>query len=154
MLYKNVAIENGMKPFPSQGTPRTARLWTIRSKFNAILDMVADSDIHLSKLEAVLERFGEETTSEYRAMSGNYHSSQPKITVGSSGSVVVLRDGEEFNIHDPIGPVTTKGRPRAASRLKSGFEDCIYQKEVKHRRCGNCQELGHYRTGCPLLVLH
>ena len=101
--------------------------------------MVADSDIHLSKLEAVLESFAQETTREYRAMSGNDHSSQPKTAVGSSGSV---------------GPVPTKGRPRAASRLKSGFEDSIYQKEVKHRRCGNCQELGHYKTGCPLLVLH
>ena len=120
--YKNVAIENGIRPFPSQCTPGTARLWTLRSKFNAILEMVADSDIHLSKLDAVLERFAEETTSEYKAMSVNYQSSQSKTTIGSSGSVVILRDGEELNIRDPIGPVPTKGRPRAASRLKSDLK--------------------------------
>ena len=83
--------------------------------------MVADSDIHLSKLDAVLERFAEETTSEYKAMSVNYQSSQSKTTIGSSGSVVVLRDGEELNIRDPIDSVPTKGRPRAASKLKSDF---------------------------------
>ena len=50
--YKNVAIENGIRPFPNQGTRGTARLWILRSKFNAILEMVADSDIHLPKLDA------------------------------------------------------------------------------------------------------
>ena len=108
--------------------------------------MVADSDIHLSKLDAVLERFAEETSNEYKAWSVNYQSSQSKTNIGSSGSVVILRDGEELTICDPIGPVPTKGRPRAASRLKSDFEDSLSQKEVKHRRCENCQELGHYST--------
>ena len=78
------------------------------------------------RLDAVLKRFAKETTSEYKAMSVNYQSSQSKTNIGSSGSVVVLRDGEELTIRDPIGPVPTKGRPRAASRLKSGFEDSLY----------------------------
>jgi len=52
--YKNVAIENGIKPFSNQGTRGTARLWTLRSKFNAILEIVSDSDIHISKLDVVL----------------------------------------------------------------------------------------------------
>jgi len=38
---------------------------------------------------------------------------------------MVLRDGEELTICDLIGPVATKGRPKGASRLKSGFEDFI-----------------------------
>ena len=40
--YKNVAIENGIRPFPNQGNRGTARLWTLRSKFNVILEMIAD----------------------------------------------------------------------------------------------------------------
>ena len=132
----------------------TARLWTLDSKFNAILEMVADSDIHLSKLDIVLERFADEISNEYIVRSVNYQSSQFKTNIGSSGSVVVLRDGEELTIRDPTGPVPTKGRPKCASRLKSGFEDSLSQKEVKHRKCENCQQLGHYRTGCPLLVLN
>jgi len=92
---QNVATENGIRPFPSLGTLGTAILWTLRSKFNAILEIVADSDIHLLKLDAVLERFAEETSSEYKSMSTNYQSSQSKTNIGSSGSVVVLRDGQE-----------------------------------------------------------
>ena len=111
--YQNVAIENSIRPFPIQGTRGTARLWTLRSKFNAILEMVADSDLHLSKLDAVLERFAEETSNEYKIRSVNYQSSQSKTSIGSSGSVVILRDSEELNIRDPIGHVPTKGRPRA-----------------------------------------
>jgi len=123
--YKNVAIENGIRPFPIQGTRGTARLWILHSKFNAILEMVADSDIHLSKLDVVLERFAEDTSNEYKVRSVNYQSSQSKTNIGSSESVVVLRDSEELNIRDPIGPIPTKERPRGASRLKSDFEDSL-----------------------------
>ena len=81
-----------------------------------------------------MNRFAEETRNEYKATSGHYQSLQSKINIGSIGSVVILRDGEELNIRDPIGPVSTKGRPRGASRLKSGFEDSLSQKEVKHQK--------------------
>ena len=65
---------------------------------------------------------------------------------------MVLRDGEELTIRDPTGHVLTKGRPKSASKLKSDFEYSLSQKEVKHRKCENCQQLGHYRTGYLLLV--
>ena len=71
--------------------------------------MVADSDIHLSKLDAILESFAAETSNEYKSKSVNYKSSQLETNIGSSGSVVVLRYGEELNIRDPISPVPTKG---------------------------------------------
>ena len=93
---------------------------------------MADSDIHLSKLDAILERFTAEANNEYKSRSVNYKSSQSETNIGSSRSVVVLRDGEELNIRDPIDHVPTKGRPRSASRLKSDFEDSLSQKEVKH----------------------
>jgi len=105
--------------------------------------MVVDSDIHLSKFDAVLKRFAEETSNEYKIRSINYQSSQFKTNIGFSGSVVDLRDSEKLTIRDLIDSVPTKGRPRGASRLKSGFEDSLSQKEVKHRKCENCQQLGH-----------
>ena len=93
--YKNVAIEKDIRPFPNQGTRGTTRLWTLHSKFNAILEMVADSDIHLSKLDTFLEKFAAETSNEYKSRSVYSQSSQTKINIGSSGSIVVLRYGEE-----------------------------------------------------------
>jgi len=71
--------------------------------------MMIDSDIHLSKLDAVSEKFAEEISNEYKVRSVNYYSSQSKTNIGSSGFVIVLRDGEELTIYDPIGPVPTKG---------------------------------------------
>jgi len=82
----------------------------------------------------------------------NDQSPQSETNVRSSRSVGVLRDGEELTICDSTSPVPTKGRPKGVSRLKSDFEDSLLQKEVKYRKCENCQQLGHYRTGCPLLV--
>ena len=93
--YKNVAIENGIRPFPNQGTRGMARLWTLHSKFNAIPEMVADSDIHLSKLDAVLERFAAETSNKYKSRSVYSQLSQSKTNIGSSVSVVILRYGED-----------------------------------------------------------
>ena len=60
------------------------------TKFNAILEMVSDSDIYLSKLDAVLERFAVETSNEFKFRTVNDQSSQSEINVGSSGSVVIL----------------------------------------------------------------
>ena len=79
-----------------------------------------------------MKRFAEETRNEYKARSVNYQSSKSKTNIGSSGSVVVLRDGEELTIRDPVGPISTKGRPKAASRLKSGFEDSLSPVSYTH----------------------
>ena len=66
--------------------------------------------------------------------------------------MVVLRVNEEITIRDSLGPMAIKERPKSASRIKSRFEDSLSQKEVKQRKYKNCQQLSHYRSGCPLLV--
>ena len=88
--YKNIAIEHGIRPFPNQVTRGTASLWILRSKFNAILEMVSDSDIYLLNLDAVLERFAVETSNKYKFRTVNDQSSQSETNVGSNGSVVIL----------------------------------------------------------------
>ena len=50
--------------------------------FNAILEMVTDSDIHLLKLDAVLKRFAAKTNNEYNpGQSIINHHSQKQILV-------------------------------------------------------------------------
>ena len=56
--------------------------------------MVSDSDIHLSKLNNVLEGFAIETSNGFKSKILNDQSSQTKTNIGYSASVVVLRDGE------------------------------------------------------------
>ena len=57
--------------------------------------MVSDSDIHLLKLDATLERFAAETSNECKSRAVNDQSSQSETNIGSSRSVVVLRDGDD-----------------------------------------------------------
>ena len=90
---------------------------------------MADSVIYLSKLDTVLKRFNAETSNDLKSKTLNDQSSQSKTNVGSTSSVVILRDGEELTIRDLIAPVTTKGRPKGASRLKSSFEDFFITEE-------------------------
>ena len=52
---------------------------------------------------------------------------------------MVVKDGEELTIHGPLGPVATKGKPKSASRIKSGFEISLSQKKVKYHKCKNFQ---------------
>jgi len=87
--------------------------------------MVSDSDIQLLKLDAVLEIFAVKTSNECKFRTVNDQSLQSEINISSSESVVILWDGEELTICDPIGPVPSKGRPKGASRLKSGFKDSL-----------------------------
>ena len=48
----------------------------------------------------------------------------------------------QLSVCDPLGPTTTKGRPKLASRIKSPLE------APKKRTCSYCQGLGHYATSC------
>ena len=90
ILQLKIATENGIRPFPNQGTRGTARLWTLRSKFNTIFEMVSDSDIQLLKLDAVLEIFAVKTSNECKFRTVNDQSLQSEINISSSESVVIL----------------------------------------------------------------
>jgi len=45
-----------------------------------------------------------------------------KTNVGSSASVVILRDVEKITIRDSLDPVATKERPKSTNMIKSEFE--------------------------------
>nr|GFA06661.1 protein FAR1-related sequence 5-like [Tanacetum cinerariifolium] len=51
-----------------------------------------------------------------------------------------------IQVVDHIIPVTTKGRPQVATRIKSSIEVAMETK--KQRTCGYCKEKGHYSSGC------
>ena len=103
--YKNIVIENGFRHFPNQGTRGTARLWTLRSKFNTILEMVSDSDIHLSKLDAVLKRFVAETSNNENFRIVNDQSSQFETNIRSSGTLVLYQPRGGLKVHPGLSLV-------------------------------------------------
>ena len=56
-----------MNSCPIQDMRETVRLWTLRSKFYAIREIVSDSDIYLSKLDGALEGFAIETSNDFKS---------------------------------------------------------------------------------------
>ena len=73
----NIGFENAMDMCQNQCNTYLRgiiRLWSLRSKFNAILEMVSDSDIHLSKLDGVLEGFAIETKKDFKFKTVNVQS--------------------------------------------------------------------------------
>ena len=50
-------------------------------------------------------------------------------------------------VSDPLVRVKTKGRPKAAIRVKHGLEVSLDLKNIKS--CGYYRKKGHNRTTCP-----
>jgi hypothetical protein len=122
------------------------RLWALRAKFNDTLELVSESDSYMAKLESVLENLHLEAEKEIKPNEVHIQDSCIGSQVGSNAPVI-LRDGEEIFVRDPDGPAKTKGRPKLPSRLLRPSEQV-----KKKRKCGNCQQLGHYKTSCPIMV--
>ena len=113
--YRNIVFENAMNMCQNQDNTDLRKiiiLWSLLSKFNEILEMVSDSDIHLSKMDGMLEGFTIETEKKVRTKTVHIKSLQSENNVRSSASVMVLRYGEEITIHDPLSPTMIKGRPK------------------------------------------
>ena len=53
---------------------------------------------------------------------------------------------QKIYVFDPTSPIKTKGRPKVATRIKSGMEMAMELK--KRKGCGYCKEKGHNTTGC------
>ncbi|XP_020245169.1 protein FAR1-RELATED SEQUENCE 5-like [Asparagus officinalis] len=152
--HKNIRFFNDMDVRSNEGSMEQCdiiRLWAIRARFNATLEMASCSANAISMVERMLQDITISVEKEVKLNEIHIANSQIGSQISSNANVV-LRDGEEILIRDPSGPVKTKGRPRGASRYKSGIEESQSKKDIKHRKCGNCQQLGHYKTGCPLLL--
>ena len=56
----NIGFENAVNMYQNQGNTDLSeiiRLWSLQFKYNAILEMLSDSDIHFFKLDGLLEGF-------------------------------------------------------------------------------------------------
>lgn len=52
----------------------------------------------------------------------------------------------QLTVHDPLGPMKTKDRPKVATRIRSGIENSTENR--RKRLCGYCGKQGHISTGC------
>lgn len=111
------------------------KLWSIRSKFNLIIEEAGDSITEIEKLDSLLNEFYENQV-ERKKTQVDVPVENVSHETNSLSPII--------HVQDPAHPVKTKGRPSKASRIKSSVRLSTKQQ----RRCSHCKKKEHYRTGC------
>ena len=118
-------------------------LWSIRSKFNKVLEGVRDSPCEIKKLNTFFDDCLNEQHQRHN-VGANVNSD-----ITSTIPVVTQREiSQHTRVSDPINPVTTKGRPKAHTRIKPGLETSLESKKRKTIKCSYCGGQGHNITSC------
>ncbi|GJT59657.1 hypothetical protein Tco_1003190 [Tanacetum coccineum] len=115
-------------------------LWSIRSKFTKLLKGVRDSPCEVEKLNTFFDD----------CLNKQHQRHNLEVEVNSvidSTMLVVTQSEQDIIAFDPINRVKTKGRPKAATRIKSGLE--IYMEAKKRKKCSYCRAKCHNITRCP-----
>ncbi|GJZ67351.1 FAR1-related sequence 5-like protein, partial [Tanacetum coccineum] len=110
------------------------------SKFNKLLEGVRDSPCEIEKLNTF---FDDCLNKQHQR-----HSIGAEVdSVINSTMQVVTQSEQDIIASDPINRVKTKGRPKTATRIKSGLE--ISMEAKKRKKCSYCKAIGHNITKCP-----
>ncbi|GJS88825.1 FAR1-related sequence 5-like protein [Tanacetum coccineum] len=117
-------------------------LWSIRNKFTKILEDGKDSPLEIKKLDQFLNGILEEQNMRKKARV----EFDTNDSSGMSGTQVEESQPDVL-VSDHIVRVKTKGRPKVATRIKSGMEASMNSK--KQKACSYCRGTGHYITRCP-----
>ena len=116
-------------------------IWLIRSKVNKVLEDGRDSLTEIMKLDTCLNGILYEQNKRKKT------TVELNSNIGSTSSLPTQQHNAQQNfVSDPTIPVKTKGRPRVATRIKSGIE--VAKETKKQRTCSYCGGKGHYITGC------
>nr|KAJ0196871.1 hypothetical protein LSAT_V11C700361200 [Lactuca sativa] len=116
--YKLGSVSIGLEEMNNENAVSNYTLWCVHSNFSKLIEQARDSPSDIQKMIKQIEK--------NMSLENASHSS----CIGVS----------HLSIRDPLGPTTTKGRPKIASRIKSSLE--------AQQTCSYCQGLGHYATSC------
>nr|KAJ0207813.1 hypothetical protein LSAT_V11C500281870 [Lactuca sativa] len=119
--YKLGSASIGLGEMNNENGVSAYTLWCVRSNFTKLIEQARDSHSEIQKFNTLL------------------------ISNASQGSCMGVSQIDmmpQLSVCDPLGPTTTKGRPKLASRINSSLE------ARKKRTCSYCQGLGHYATSC------
>ncbi|GJY80344.1 FAR1-related sequence 5-like protein [Tanacetum coccineum] len=115
-------------------------LWSIRSKFNKLLEGVRDSPCEIEKLNTFFD--------DCLKRQHQRHNIGVEVNSVINSTIPVVTQSEQDIISsDPINRVKTKGCPKAATRIKSGLE--ISMEAKKRKKCSYCRAKDHNITRCP-----
>ncbi|GJU04403.1 FAR1-related sequence 5-like protein [Tanacetum coccineum] len=114
-------------------------LWSIRSKFNKLLEGVRDSPCEIEKLNTF---FDDCLNKQHQR-----HIIGAEVNSVISTMPAVTQSEQDIIASHPVNRVKTKGHPKAATRIKSGLE--ISKEAKKRKKCSYCKLIGHNITKCP-----
>ena len=143
--YNAGSIGTGLRGVNDNATKQVSfmTLWSIRSKFNKVLEGVRDSPCEIKKLNPFFDDCLNEQHQRHN-VGANVNSD-----ITSTIPVVTQREISQHTlVSDPINPVTTKGRPKADTRIKPGLETSLESKKRKTIKCSYCGGQGHNITSC------
>lgn len=116
--------------------------WNLRAKLAKVYEDGKDDPNDMATLEEFCDQFSTNVSLRRTGHTGTPPFGTPPVGDGNFGQFV----------RDPVGPVKTKGRPKNATRIKSGVETS--NENRRKRSCGYCGEVGHISTGCAKRRLH
>ncbi|CAI9297857.1 unnamed protein product [Lactuca saligna] len=134
--YKVSNVSIGLGDMNTENEVSTFTLWCVRSNFNKLIEQARDSPSEIQKLNTLLISLLKDQVVRKKSISFE------NASQGSCMGISQVDMMPQLSIRDPLGPTTTKGRPKVASRKKSPLE------APKKRTCSYCQGLGHYASSC------
>lgn len=118
--------------------PTTLDLWNLRAKLGKVYEDAKEDPADVTIVSSFCDQFLEKASLRRYGQMGM-----------EATNYAPTRSTEwysELDVRDPVGPVRTKGRPRIATRIRSGIETSSENR--RKRSCGCCGEQGHISTGC------
>ncbi|CAI9294313.1 unnamed protein product [Lactuca saligna] len=134
--YKVGSVSIGLSDMNTENGVSTFTLWCVHSNFNKLIEQARDSPLEIQKLNTLLTSLLEDQAVRKKSISFE------NTSQGSCMGISQVDIMPQLSVRDPLGPTTTKGRPKVASRIKSPLE------APKKRTCSYCQGLGHYASSC------
>ncbi|CAI9295625.1 unnamed protein product [Lactuca saligna] len=134
--YKLGSVSIGLGELNNENGVSAYTLFCVRSNFTKLIEQARDSPSEIQKLNTILISLLDEQANRKKSVSLENTSQSSCMGVSQVDMM------PQLSIRDPLGPTTTKGRSKLASRIKSSLE------APKERTCSYCQGLGHYATSC------
>ncbi|KAL7602925.1 protein FAR1-RELATED SEQUENCE 5-like [Lactuca sativa] len=134
--YKLFSASIGLGEMNNENGVSAYTLWCVRSNFTKLIDQARDSPSEIQKANTLLISRLDDQTNRKKFMY------LENVSQGSCMGVSQIDMMSQLSVCEPLGPTTTKGRPKLASRIKSSLE------APKKQTCSYCQGFGHYATSC------
>ncbi|KAK2992643.1 hypothetical protein RJ640_023953 [Escallonia rubra] len=109
-------------------------LWSIRKKVNKVIEDGMDFPSEVRQLNECLDSFLAEQA--IRKNANQLLNDERLSQLNSDACISQVEHMHQISIRDPAAPVKTKGRPKIATRLKSGLE--LAKEAKKQRTYSNC----------------